>query len=324
MPTLHERKVPNILAQTIAAILFTASMTAAVQAAEEEGKKEKDGSRSRRHGAQRSQRYADPFRALLTEPSGSSFGFSKPLIETPRSVSIISEDQIRLFGISSVEDLSRVVPGTYTTTRYGLQGGINVRGVSADIYYRGMKRLQQQGHVRTVLQAMDNIEVVKGPPSPLFGMGRIGGYTVLDPKSSRARTGKYLPEANGLFQVTTGSYNKAEVQVGAGLPFTIGDRPAGVYLFGVVEDSDSYVRHVGVQQKFLQGTTSVDNVVGPFRLETGGQVQNSITSGAYLNRVTPQLIENGDYVRGNPLKHLDLNADGRRLRGTRLCLAGAR
>ncbi len=253
----------------------------------------------------------DPLRAFSSEPSASSFGFSKPILETPRSVSFVSEEQIRLFGVSTVEDLSRVVPGTYTTTRYGLQGGINVRGVSADTYYRGMKRLNQQGHVRTVLSAYDGIEVVKGPPSPLFGMGRIGGYTNLDPKSSRARTGKYLPGATGSFQATLGSYDKGEIQLGTGIPFSIAGKSAGAYIFALMEDSDTYVKYVEAKQKFVQATTSVDNVVGPFRLETGGQLQNSVTSGAYMNRVTQNLIDNGLYIRGNPLKNLDLNGDGR-------------
>ena len=118
---------------------------------------------------------ADPLRALATGPTDSAFGFSKSLLETPRSVSFVSEQQINLFGISTVDDLTRLVPGTFTNTRYGLQGGVMVRGVPSDMYYRGMKRLQMQGHVRTVLSAMDGIVVIKGPPSPIFGMGRIGG-----------------------------------------------------------------------------------------------------------------------------------------------------
>src|SRR5688500_10865776 len=97
----------------------------------------------------------DPLRALSNEPTASSFGFTKPPLETPRTVSFVSEEQLNLFGVSTVQDLVRVVPGVYTTTRYGLQGGINVRAVTADQYFRGMKRLSLQGHVRTVLSAMD-------------------------------------------------------------------------------------------------------------------------------------------------------------------------
>ena len=252
----------------------------------------------------------DPLRALSNEPSASSFGFVKPLLETPRTVSFVSEEQISLFGVSAVEDLMRVVPGTYTTTRYGLQGGINVRGVSADMYYRGMKRLNMQGHVRTVLSAMDGIEVVKGPPSPIYGMGKIGGYTNLTPKSSRAKTGTYLPGTTGFYQIAGGAYGRMEGQLGVGGPVTLGNKQAGFYGFLMLEDSDTYIKQVGVQQRFGQITMSVENFLGPFRLEAGGQAQNSITSGAYMNRVTQALVDNGDYVSGQPMVNMDVNGDG--------------
>jgi outer membrane receptor protein involved in Fe transport len=252
----------------------------------------------------------DPFRALPNESSGSSFGFTKPLVETPRSVSFISEEQITLLGINTADDLTRAVPGTYTTTRYGLQGGINVRGVAADIYFRGMKRLSMQGHARTSLAAMDTIEVVKGPPSPIYGMGKIGGYTNLVPKSARAKVGTYLEDAVGFATATSGSYERAEATVGTGGPMSVLGKSGGYYVFGLLEDSDTYVEQVEAKQKILQATFSVDNFFGPFRLETGGQWQNSQTSGAYMNRVTQALIDNGTYVRGLPLVQLDGNRDG--------------
>ncbi len=140
----------------------------------------------------------DPLRIIPNEDSASSFGFNKPLLETPRSVSFVSEEQITLLGISTADDLARVVPGTFTNRRWGLQGGIDVRNTPADMYFRGMKRLNMQGHARTSLAGMDAIEVVKGPPSPIFGMGRIGGYTNLQPKLGRATEGGYLPAPTGL------------------------------------------------------------------------------------------------------------------------------
>lgn len=252
----------------------------------------------------------DPLRALSNEASASSFGFSKPLLETPRSVSFISEEQIRLFGISTVEDLTRIVPGTYTTTRYGLQGGVQVRGVPADYYYRGMKRINQQGHARTVLSAMDNIEVVKGPPSPIYGIGLVGGYVNLDPKSSRARTGKYLAGTKGFVQGIYGTYDRSEMSLGFGGPFKVGEKQAGYYIYSLLENSNSYTKQVGVQQRFLQGTASIDNFVGPFRLEFGGQGQQSVTSGGYMNRGSQRLIDTGQYLTGQPLVNLDLNGDG--------------
>jgi iron complex outermembrane receptor protein len=252
----------------------------------------------------------DPLRALGTGPTESSFGFAKSLLETPRAVSFISEEQITLFGISTVEDLTRLVPGTYTTTRYGLQGGINVRGVPSDMYYRGMKRLQMQGHVRTVLSAMDGIEVIKGPPSPIYGMGRIGGFQNFTPKSSRASTGSYMRETQGFLQTTQGSYERNELQGGVGGPFTPFDKQGGYYVFGLFEDSDTYVKQVGARQEFFQATVAVDDFVGPFRIEFGGQAQRSITSGAYMNRVTQDMLDNGTYLAGQPMVDLDVDGDG--------------
>ena len=252
----------------------------------------------------------DPLRALGSGPSESSFGFAKSLLETPRSVSFISEEQITLFGISTVEDLTRLVPGTYTTTRYGLQGGINVRGVPSDMYYRGMKRLQMQGHVRTVLSAMDGIEVIKGPPSPIYGMGRIGGFQNFTPKSSRASTGSYMRETRASCRRRKGRYDRNETQGGVGGPFTPFGKQGGYYVFGLFEDSDTYVKQVGARQEFVQATVAVDDAIGPFRLEFGGQAQRSITSGAYMNRVTQDMLDNGTYLAGQPMVNLDVDGDG--------------
>src|SRR5262249_41177205 len=95
--------------------------------------------------------YADPRRVLPNETSTSASGLNKPVLDTPRAVSFISDETIQLFGLSAVEDLVRVVPGTFTTTRFGIQGSVDVRNVPADFFIRGMKRLSLQGHARSVL-----------------------------------------------------------------------------------------------------------------------------------------------------------------------------
>lgn len=253
----------------------------------------------------------DPRRILPNAASSASFGFSKPLLETPRSVSAISEETIELFGLSAVEDLVRVVPGVYTTTRYGIQGSVDVRNVPADTFFRGMKRLNLQGHGRSVLAAMDTIEVIRGPPSPIDGMGRIGGFTNVVPKSGRARVGGYLPEEQGYAQVVLGSYDRKEASFGIGGPFAALGRQGGYYTYALLEDSGSYTDNVPIRQKVLQTALSVDDLVGPFRLETGANYQLSRTSGALLNRVTQDMIDNGRYIRGDPLALLDSNGNGK-------------
>jgi outer membrane receptor protein involved in Fe transport len=253
---------------------------------------------------------ADPNRILPNAPSESSFGFNKPLLETPRAVSIISQETIELFGLTAVEDLVKVVPGVYTTTRFGIQGGVDVRNVAADTYFRGMKRLNLQGHARSVLAAMDTIEVVKGPPSPIYGMGKIGGYTNMVPKSGRATEGGYLDKPEGFASGITGSYDRAESSFGIGGRLPFDGRAGGYYVYGLAEESGTYAEQVDIGQRLAQAAVSIDDVLGNFRLETGVNYQSSTTSGALINRFDQALVDSSRYVRGSPLADLDLNGNG--------------
>jgi outer membrane receptor for monomeric catechols len=256
---------------------------------------------------------ADPRRIVPTHASESTFGFQKPVVETPRSVSFISEETIDLFGLSAVEDLVRVVPGVFTTTRFGIQGAVDVRSVPADTYFRGMKRLSLQGHGRSVLAAMDAIEIVGGPPSPIYGMGKIGGYTNLTPKSGRAQSGSYLIDTIGFTQAVVGEYSRREFSFGMGGPLPLArrfDKEGGYYVYGLFEDSDSYTDGVPIRQDVLQAASSVDDFLGAMRLETGVSYQMSRTAGALTGRFTQELVDTGRYIRGTPLVDLDANASG--------------
>ncbi|MFL6550758.1 MAG: TonB-dependent receptor plug domain-containing protein [Povalibacter sp.] len=255
----------------------------------------------------------DPRRVLPNAASDSSFGFAKPLLETPRSVSFISEETIDLFGLSAVEDLVRMVPGVFTTTRFGIQGAVDVRAVPADTFFRGMRRLSLQGNGRSVLAAMDTIEIVGGPPSPIYGLGKIGGYTNVVPKSGRAQSGSYLTEVEGFAQAIGGTYERRELSFGIGGPLALQrfDRHGGYYVYGLGEDSGSYAAGVPVRQQVLQAAISIDDFAGPFRLETGANYQLSRTAGALTGRFTQDLVDRGRYIRGTPLVNLDANNGGR-------------
>lgn len=257
-----------------------------------------------------SEKNDDPNYLLPAQPVESSFGFSKTLLETPRSSSLISGETIERFSLSAVEDLARVVPGVFTTTRFGIQGGIDVRNVPADTYFRGMRRLSLQGNARSVLAAMDSIEVVKGPPSPIFGMGKIGGYTNATPKSGRAKNGKYLVVPEGFMQAIVGSYNRNEASFGVGGPVEVAGRKGGYYIYALKEDSESFAKGVPIEQEIGQASLSLEDAVGKLRLETGVSVQVSRTAGALTGRFTQDLVDTGRYIRGVPLVNLDLNGSG--------------
>jgi outer membrane receptor protein involved in Fe transport len=255
----------------------------------------------------------DAPRARANEISNATFGFNKPLLETPRSVAVIDDATIDRFELSAVEDLVRVVPGVFTTTRFGIQGSVDIRNVPADTYFRGMKRLTLQGHGRSVLAAMDSIEVIGGPASPLYGMGKIGGYTNMVPKSGRAKTGGYLTDTQSFVQASFGDYDRKQFSAGIGGPLDVLQRiekRGGYYLYGLVEDSGSYTDGVPIKQRILQAAVSIDEAIFGARLETGASYQQSMTAGALTGRLTQSLVDDGRYLRGVPLANLDLNGNG--------------
>src|SRR5689334_3377527 len=134
----------------------------------------------------------DPTGLINNRPVNSAFGFDKPVVEAPKAISLISTQQMESVGIRVSDDLVKVAPSTYSNFRYGLQGNISIRNQTSDFYFRGMKRIDPQGNFRTMWGANDGLEIVRGPASPIFGLGRIGGYVNFIPKTARAATGKYL------------------------------------------------------------------------------------------------------------------------------------
>lgn len=255
----------------------------------------------------------DPNFILPTQPIEGAIGFAKPVVETPRSVSVVSSEMLSSMAIAEVSDLSRIVPNANTTTRWGIQGNIDIRNMTADTYFRGMKRIEPQGNSRTVLQANDQIEVVRGPAPAYFGSGKIGGYTNMTPKSGRSRTGAYLEESAGFAEFTVGDYGKRIASFGYGGPLKLGaedKKPGGYYIFGLVEDSDSYYKNVPLQQRVLQGAISKE-ISKSWRVETGVNYQETQGAGGFLNRVTQELVDDGVYWGGRALVNLDTDGSGK-------------
>lgn len=253
----------------------------------------------------------DPFGLLPNQATGSAVGFNRKIEDTPRSVSVVGSEMIDKVGIRDADQLFQVIPGTYTINRWGISGATQVRNNTSDTYIRGMKRIDPQGNIRNVITMWDSVEVVKGPPSPIYGTGRIGGYTNFVPKSVRGTTGKYLDHAEGSIGVTSGSFGRAEVQVNYAQPLQIGKRDAGFQVFALMNDSSSFYKQNYQKDRVLQASYSM-NLNDRWRIEAGGiyqAVENSGMAGA--NRVDQYSLDHNLYLRGTPLVNLDFDGNGR-------------
>ncbi len=253
----------------------------------------------------------DPNFVMPTQPLQGALGFSKTIVETPRAVSTVSSDLIDKIGIRDGDQLSRIVPGTYTVNRWGIAGSTQVRGLPADTYLRGMKRIDAQGNVRNVITMWESTEIVRGPPSPIFGNGRIGGYVNYTPKSVRGTTGKYMEKAKTSVTAIVASYDRIETQFNHAQPFKFNGREAGFQVFGLASDAESYYQGNFQEDKVLQGSLTL-NLNDKWRVETGAIYQQAVNAGqAGINRVDQRTFDKGTYLRGTALVNLDTNADGR-------------
>jgi iron complex outermembrane receptor protein len=235
------------------------------------------------------------------------FGFGKSLLETPRSASTISFEQMDRFNITDIDELVAFAPGTFTQSFFGVAGSLDIRGIQGENYFRGIRRIDNPGNYPQPIGASDRIDVVRGPASPIFGPAKIGGYLNFNPKSSRAGSGDYLDETTGAVSYETGSWGRNVVTAEVGGPMS--DR-AGYYLYGEFEDSDSFYDNSEVEQTILQASFDVD-VSDKMHLQFGGMYHdfkgNQI---AGWNRLTQELIDNGTYVTGTA-QPLDTDGDGK-------------
>ena len=117
----------------------------------------------------------DPVHLLQTGANDAAFGLDKPLLETPRAVTLVSDATIARYGVSGVNDLTAITPSAYTASYYGVEGAVSLRGTLAENYFRGFKRAENRGTYSTPLSDAAGIEILRGPPSPIYGAGKAGG-----------------------------------------------------------------------------------------------------------------------------------------------------
>jgi iron complex outermembrane recepter protein len=247
---------------------------------------------------------------IPTDEVDSVFGFARSLLDTPRAVTSVGDELMHAYGIESALDVAKLVPGTYTASIFGINGNVNIRGTTSDTYFRGVKRLENTQLFPSPITAMSRIDVVRGPPSPLYGPGKMGGYTNFVPKSARASTGKYVEDMTGKAVVITGSYDKLAGSFELGGAFSIADRRGGMFVYMSAEDSDTYYDHVPFEQYIAQASFDFE-FSDRVRTEFGHMFQHwGGTELAGWNRLTQQLVDDGSYQAGTMRVNMDAISDG--------------
>jgi iron complex outermembrane receptor protein len=249
----------------------------------------------------------DPFNVVPEAPNNSLFGLDKPLEEIPRSISIADAELLTRYNVKTVNDIVTVASGAFTGSYFGIPGSVFLRGDIGDNFFRGFRRVENRGNYQTPVAATDHIEIVKGPPSPIYGGGRVGGFMNFVPKTARSESAKWLERPTGKETITYGSYDQKIIGSEIGLPFKLGSHRAGLYAFVEGEDSHSFFKGVADRYKLAQIAFDME-LSSKVRLQFGGQAYKNLgTQNIGWNRVTQDLVDNQNYIAGQPLVNLSSN-----------------
>jgi iron complex outermembrane recepter protein len=250
----------------------------------------------------------DRVHLIETRPDDTALGLDKPLIETPRAVTVVSDTTIDRYGVTGVDTLTAITPSAYTASFYGVEGAVNLRGTLAESYFRGFKRADNRGTYSTPLGDAAEIEILRGPPSAIYGAGKVGGLVNFVPKSVAASEDSIV---SGEITATYGSYSKRNLTGQIGAPVKLGDITGGVHAYGEIDDSFSFYRGIHPSHQLLE--LSGDFVLADWSLSSdylyyhsNGDVQ---TPG--WNRLTQSLIDTGAYITGRNTSLADADGNGR-------------
>lgn len=168
------------------------------------------------------------------------------LIESPQSISVITEQQIIDQGGQTLQDMVRYSAGV-TSEAYGLDNRgdwLFIRGTEHTEYRDGLRVQSQTYHLpRPHAYALDRVEVLRGPSSVLYGASTVGGNVNLISKRPQTKAEREINVQYGMYD---------HKQVGIDLTGPLNDDPTMLYrIVAMGMDSGSQVDHTDMQNWFI-------------------------------------------------------------------------
>ncbi|NQY15710.1 MAG: TonB-dependent receptor plug domain-containing protein, partial [Henriciella sp.] len=166
--------------------------------------------------------------------------FEIPLLETPRSLSIITEDDFRDFGALAFSNTLNYTAGV-TSNAFGAstRGDFTaIRGLDAPQYLDNAQVLFGfYNNARTEIYTLEQVEVLKGPASVLYGQAAPGG--IVSAISKIAGPDKISREVT----ISAGSHDRYQAGLDAGFDLT-GDGTWTARIVGLYRDADTEIDFV--------------------------------------------------------------------------------
>lgn len=175
--------------------------------------------------------------------------------ETPQSISVVTQEQMKMFGADSINDALRMATGIQveegeTNRTQFLSRGFEVRNTQID----GVGLPNGWGIVTNAMDTFgyEKLEIIRGANGLLTGVGNASGtvnYVRKRPTNDR----------QGSIGLSSGSWSNRRIEADFSTPFTQDGTWAG-RLVVAREDGDSYLRDFQTDRTFVYGV--IDGQVG--------------------------------------------------------------
>ena len=221
-------------------------------------------------------------------------GEGRDILDTPRSVDALTSTTLEDNQIRDIHDITRAASSTSGPDTFGIQSVPTIRGQDGEVFVDGIRReVGNNGYGLPIsFNAFDQIDVVKGPASPVYGpTQRVGGYIDLITKQP------YLDDWHGELNGSFGSYDAKRYQLDLGGPI-IKDE-LGFRVSFEQEDDGSYYRNAYFQSIDVFGALEWkpnDRFRMDFNVEYYKVYHYSDIAG--INRPKQALIDNSTYITG--------------------------
>jgi outer membrane receptor protein involved in Fe transport len=229
-----------------------------------------------------------------SRPSNSVYGIDLPVLDTPRSATIISREQLSQIDIQDARDYSKLTSDAYTESDFGTPATPSIRGQPGDVLINGIRSAANaDGNGPPVdFNNIESVNIVKGPPDAVIGSSEfVGGY--VDEITKRPFFDKFQGDAS----TTIGMYDQFRQTLDFGGPI-IKDQLAYRVSYSGTESGSYYdLVHNDSQTGYMAVSWIPSDKYSLDFNASYGSVDYLENNG--INRVTQNLIDNGQYATGS-------------------------
>ncbi|HRO48889.1 MAG TPA: TonB-dependent siderophore receptor [Hyphomicrobium sp.] len=232
-----------------------------------------------------------------------------PLKETPQSISVVGQEQMRDQGVQNLQEALRYIPGAFADPfGFDSRGDSSIiRGIAGSYFVDGLRTTYgySQSTVPIEPYSLERVEVLRGPSSMLYGQAPTGGIV-----NAVSKLPSDIPYRE--IGVEYGSFDFKQVKLDMTGPLT----QDGKWLYrivGLARDADTQVDFVENDRLMLAPSltyrptndTSI-TVLGHLRNDKSGSTQQFLPAEGTLfpNTVTGERVRRSTFT-GEPTDRYD-------------------